>query len=255
MALSNYDIDILNFNKLYSYYEDNFEHYTEDSYSKKIDDDFHQIKDPMGEIVEQIRIALLLSHICEPTLNHEQIRNGRKVIKKFEEIHDRHREMLAISSQLKLKSNIEAVQVTVKQVTELEKKVVLSIKNTQTIREKILETIKDVNDIKGNLFGIFSFMVGFLGFIFINFNVFSKLGDLSVNKVITVVLFLNTSFISGVVILMKLFKDMLFYKKSDEKDNYLWIRFLIIYGVINLFLIILLSFIPTIKLWIFSFFI
>ncbi len=165
MALSNYDIDILNFNKLYSYYEDNFEHYTEDSYSKKIDDDFHQIKDPMGEIVEQIRIALLLSHICEPTLNHEQIRNGRKVIKKFEEIHDRHREMLAISSQLKLKSNIEAVQVTVKQVTELEKKVVLSIKNTQTIREKILETIKDVNDIKGNLFGIFSFMVGFLGFI------------------------------------------------------------------------------------------
>ena len=97
-------------------------------------------------------------------------------------------------------------------------------------------------------------MVGFLGFIFINFNIFSKLGDLSINKAVATVLLLNTSFVSGIVILMKLFKDMLFYRNEDKNHKF-WIWFLVIYGLINLFLIIFLSFVPTIKYWIFSFFI
>lgn len=254
MALTNYNSLIEEFNGFYSWYVDEFEQYNNDTYNKEIDDDFQQIKIPMGEIIEQIKISLLLSHTCSPTLTQEQIIAGRKALKKFEIIHDKHREMLAMSSQLKLKTNIDKTQSTVDEVTELKEKIEITITNLKTTRKNILDTTKDVNDIKGNLFGIFSFMVGFLGFIFINFNIFSKLGDLSINKAIATVLLLNTSFVSGIVILMKLFKDMLFYRNEDKNHKF-WIWFLVIYGLINLFLIIFLSFVPTIKYWVFSFFI
>lgn len=101
---------------------------------------------------------------------------GLSILKTFEEIHDKHREMKAISQQVKLKNDIKEIQ----------------------------KTQEEVVNIKNNLFNIFSFMIGLLGFIFINFNIFNDIGKMSVEKILVTVFMINSSFVTGIIILMSI---------------------------------------------------
>jgi len=253
MALSGYDSLVNDFKGFHEVYKEKYESYTSEDYDEKIDIEFQEhIKISMGEIAEQIKNKIMLSHIYRPHLEKEQILSGLDILKIFEEIHDKHREMLALSQQYKLKCDIDTIQDTVQEVKDLKEKVLITFTNLKATRKNITETTRDVNDIKANLFGIFSFMVGFLGFIFINFNIFSKLGDLSINKAISTVLLLNTSFVSGIVILMKLFRDMIFREQSI--DTKFLIKFIAFYFFTNLTLLLVLSFLPTVSCWVYSWF-
>lgn len=214
MPLSSFDERISGFNDYYAEYLTDFSNYTTETYSEEIDANFEQIKTPMGEIVQELFLFLHLSHTFENCLSSIQIQKALEVVSKFENLHDKHREMKAISQQLELKNNIQEIQATQSQVV----------------------------DIKNNLFNIFSFMVGLLGFIFINFNVFEKIGEFSVDKIVLIVLLLNFSFMSGITLSLNMFREIL-YKNDNTKSSY-GLKFIMTYLIFTIVIIIFYKLVP-----------
>ncbi|MGL5057020.1 MAG: hypothetical protein ACRC6A_06615 [Fusobacteriaceae bacterium] len=214
MPLSSFDQRISGFNDYYAEYVTDFSNYKTETYSKEIDANFEQIKTPMGEIVQELFLYLHLSHTCENYLSSIQIQKALEVISKFENLHDKHREMKAISQQLELKNNIQEIQATQNQVV----------------------------DIKNNLFNIFSFMVGLLGFVFINFNVFKDIGNFPIDKIIIVVLILNFSFMSGITLSLNMFREIL-YKNDNTKSSY-GVKFIVTYLIFTIAIIIFYKLVP-----------
>ena len=214
MPLSNFNQRVSDFDYYYGEYLVNYSTYTTETYTEEVDTNFEQIKTPMGEIVQELFLFLHLSHTCENCLSSIQIQKALEIISKFENLHDKHREMKAISQQLELKNNIQEIQATQTQVV----------------------------DIKNNLFNIFSFMVGLLGFIFINFNVFKDIGQFSIDKIVLIVFLLNFSFMSGITLSLNMFREIL-YKNANTKSSY-GLKFIITYLILTIAIIVFYKLVP-----------
>lgn len=235
MSLRDYEFLLKNLDGYFSVYEEHFEKYNYENYTEEVNKMFQQIKNPMSEVIEEIKFSIHSSHIYEENLNKTQILKGLQSIKRFEEIDDKHKEMKAFSQQLQLKNNIEEIS--------------KALEDVKRIRIEVEQTKEESSGIKNNLFSIFSFMVGLLGFIFINFNIFNDIGQFSTEKIVTTILLVNSSFVSGIIVLMTMFKEIIFGKESvKNKSRFFILKYLLVNFVIVTFVMLL----PRIKILIYN---
>lgn len=202
------ELTIKKFDDYYDYYLKNYSSIKFEEYSEEIWRQVEEnIYDPIRSLINDLRIYEKISYLNDEKLTrkeHEDIQDRRL---KYEYLKDRHRENKARNEQYEIKTKIDEID----------------------------KAVEDVKAIKNNLFNIFSFMIGLLGFIFINFNIFNEIGVFSVEKIITVVLMLNMSFVSGIIILMNMFRNIFFKQKDEDIVFGFW--FIVLYLLINMVLI------------------
>lgn len=85
------------------------------------------------------------------------------------------------------------------------------------------ENLKEIDNIKSNLFGFFGIIVGVLAFVFVNFQLFSKASDLKIREMVVFLGVSNISLILGLGFFINTLSTILGQNNIKLSNIFFWI--------------------------------